>query len=239
MAVAASNKFSDNTATGATSFATQSWTPTANRLNFLCFYSRTGISADPTQPTASGNSLTWNLAGSVVFDSTGSSRRRLTAFWALGASPSTGATTIDCGGQAQTGAAWIVDDFTGIDTASPVVQTVTNKDEGVSQTSLTVTLAAFGSANNATYGFFATATNAQTPTVGSGFTLVDEETSNAIEVAAKIDTEFRSDNDTSVDMSWSANSQFGGIAVEIKAATDAGGTVTATAYMTTNKFWGT
>lgn len=224
MAVAATNRVVNFTATGATSFSTASWTPPSNELILACFYSRTGITADPNVPTCSGNGLTWVQVATIVFDTTSSSRRRLTIFRAMGSSPSNGATTFDCGGQTQTGAIWNIDSFSGIDTggtngSAAVVQSATNKDETLSATTLTVTLAAFGSSSNATYGYFAATTGGNSFTVGSGFSSVSTSGTNAVEVACDTVTEFRNDNDTSVDATISASGgQLGGIAVEIKAA---------------------
>lgn len=220
MAVAVTNRLRSDNATGASSFSTASWTPPSNNLVFACVYSRTAITTNPNQPTASGNGLTWVVVNSIVFDTTSSSRRRITIFRAMGSSPSTGATTFDFGGQTQTGASWIVDTFTGMDTggtngSAAVVQSVTNKDEP-GGTTLTVTLAAFGSSSNATYGFFASADGNATNTAGSGFTEVAEWITNSTEVGVSMATEFRADNDTSVDYTWSTSGgQYGGIAVEI------------------------
>lgn len=231
MAVAPTNRVVNFTATGATSFSTASWTPPSNELILACFYSRTGITADPNVPTCSGNGLTWVQVATIVFDTTSSSRRRLTMFRAMGSSPSSGATTFDCGGQTQTGAIWNIDSFSSIDTggtngSAAVVQSATNKDETLSATTLTVTLAAFGSSSNATYGYIAATTGGNSFTVGSGFSSVSTSGTNAVEVACDTVTEFRNDNDTSVDATISASGgQLGGIAVEIKAAGGAAASV--------------
>src|SRR5438045_278206 len=116
MAVATTNITSGNT-TNATSAATTSITPVANRLYLMNVISRTAITTDPNQPTATGAGLTWVVEKSVVYDNTGASRKRLTVFRALGPSPSAGALTIDFGAQTQTNIAWIIDEFTGADTS--------------------------------------------------------------------------------------------------------------------------
>jgi hypothetical protein len=142
-------------------------------------------------------------------------------FRALGASPSSGTIAIDFGGQNQTDVVWVLDQLSGIDTSGTngsgaAVQSVSNTDETGTATSLTVTLAAFGSANNATFGAFSNTVTGSTVTAGSGFTISGNVASGT---NIRGTTEFRNDNDTTVDMSWSASSdQFGGIGIEVKAA---------------------
>ena len=148
---------SAGSATDATSYATASVTPAANALILASFATRTGITADPNTPTLTGCGLTWEVVQSVVYDNTSSSRRRLTTFRAMGSSPSTGALTFDCGGQTQTGAVWSIDQFTNVDTSGTngsgaVVQSAQSAildNSGTPATSLTVTLGAFSSPNNA------------------------------------------------------------------------------------------
>ena len=201
------------TAASVTSATSASHTPASNKLQLLTVQSRTDISTDPNQPTVTGNGLTWVAIASVVYDPTGASRKRVTMFRAMGASPTTGTTTIDFGGQTQTDIDWIVDEQTGMDTSGTngsgaVVQNATNVVLG---TSITVTLAAFGSAANATYGGFAGGSDAvgNPLTVGTGFTL--------IKIKDRVATEFRSDNDTTVDMTVTTTASLGGIAIEVKA----------------------
>lgn len=217
MAVTVANK---TTKTGSgTTLVSDSHTPASNKLQLMTVTSRTGITANPNQPTATGNGLTWVVVNSIVYDTTSSSRKRVTLFRALGASPTAGATTVDFGGQTQTSSTLIIDECTGADTSGTdgsgaVVQSVTNKDETVSTGLLTVTLGAFGSTANATYGAFAEGGNG-TYTAGSGFTevasLVNGDSIDTL-------TEYKSTNDTSVDATDSANSELGGIAIEIKEA---------------------
>jgi hypothetical protein len=126
-------------------------------------------------------------------------------------------------------------EFSGIDTSGTdgsgaVVQSVTNS--GTPLSSLTVTLAAFGSVDNATYGTFSTNGNVTGWTPGSGFTLIHEQ-ANATD-GPSFATEFRADNDTSVDATQPGSGDMGGIAVEIKAASAAppdGGTAAVAWYV--------
>ena len=203
---------------GFTSVATASVTPSTNYLVLLSVHSRTGITEDPNQPTATGCDLTWEVVNSIVYDTTSSSRRRLTLFRAMGI-PSAGVVTIDFGGQSQTEAAWSIEQVSGVDTSGTngsgaVVQSATNKDETLTSDTLTVTLDAFESPNNGTFGCFGDADNTHTVTPGSGFTELVE-----VATAASIfETQWRSDNSISVDWTSSGTIQGGGIGIEIKAS---------------------
>lgn len=200
-------------AVGASSYATASVSVVSGRYYIIGFASRTGITADPTAPTATGAGLTISVEKSVVYDNTSSSRRRLTVFKALCSSTTSGAITFDESSQAQTNAEWIVLEIpSGFNTTGTVVQSVSNFDGSASVSSLTVTLAAFGSANNATMGFFADG-DAATWTAGSGFTFTD---SSKVNTNTGLFTEFRADNDTTVDATYSTNSELGVIGLEIK-----------------------
>lgn len=224
MSITIANKTSGTDADGNTTAVTASQTPAANKLQLLRVSSRTGITADPNQPTATGNGLTWvvDTNGSVVFDTTSSSRKRITVFRAMGASPTTGAVTIDFGGQNQTDVEWTLDEVTGMDTSGTngsgaIVQVINRIDETEpTPATLIVTLAAFGSANNATYGAFAFGTGGgDVLSAGTGFTELAH-TSGASLIGI---SEWRVDNDTTVDATDSVvGGEIGGIAIEIRAA---------------------
>lgn len=205
---------------GGTSSTTASVSPTGNKLLLLSVASRTIITVDPNEPTITGNGLTWVSIGTTVYDNTSASRRRITLFRAMGASPSAGTIAIDFGGQAQTSVIWSLNQFTNADTSGTngsgaIVQTVTNFDPDADVSTLTVTLAAFASSNNATFGTFGSG-DAETLNVGTGFSSVSEGDSGDGNI--HLLTEFKNSNDTSVDMSKATNSELGGIAVEIKSA---------------------
>lgn len=221
MAVVTSN-LTSGTETSSGPWSTASVSPTSNALVLLAVSIRNGASTNPGTPSVSGNSLTWVLINSIVYDSTSGSRRAVFLFRAMGASPSSGAITITPA-ETDTDAAWVVDESTGVDTSGTngsgaIVQSVTNKDESGTVSSLTVTLAAFGSTNNATYGTFGIGANTGTFTAGSGFSITAQETIlNGVGIAS----EWKATNDTSVDISFSANEFFGGIAIEIRSAVSA------------------
>lgn len=219
MAISITSKL-NGLGSNATSFATASWTPSANTLYLASVTTRTGITANPNIPTASGNGLTWVQIATILYDDSSSSRRRVTLFRAMGASPTTGALTFDEGGQTQTDGGWIIDEVTGMDTtgtngSGAIVQSATNVDV-VGATSLTVTLGAFASANNATYGSFGYTTGGLAITIGSGFTQLADNTLGGS--STRVTTEWKSANDTTVDLSPDGTQQMGGIALEIKQA---------------------
>lgn len=219
MAITATNLTFGGDTDGNSTATTSSVSPSSNKLQLLTVSSRTGITTDPNQPTVTGNSLTWVAINTIVYDTTGSSRRRETLFRALGASPSTGAISIDFGGQNQTNVIWNLDEASGMDTSGTngsgaIVQSATNKDESGAASSLTVTLGAFGSTANVAYGSFSTDTTT-TYTAGTGFSILKQlQSSTDMSTASEINTA----NDTSVDINFDSAGGVGGIAVEIKAA---------------------
>lgn len=216
MTITAFNLTSGADAADATSYTTASITPTANRL-VLAFTMVNDTGANPSQPTLSGNGLTWIFAADRVWDS---SRRRITVFRAMTASPSAGIVTIDCGATTHEGCGWSINEFAGIDTggthgSAAVIQSLSNFDDGVPET-LEVTLGAFGDAANATFGAFAIDGISHSVVQGAGFTeLSDDELTGGV---GTIYTEWRNDNDISVDISWTTGDDCAGMAVEIGAA---------------------
>lgn len=221
MAVATpTNLTKGGTTTDANNFNTASVTFTANRLYILTVNTRTGISANPNQPTATGGNVTWVVPtnGSEVIDTTSSSRRRLTVLCGICSSTTTGAVNIALGGQTQETAGWIIDEIaSGFDSSGTIVQAAKNNSQ-VAVTSITATLAAFGSASNATYGAFGCSNGTTNPTAGSGFATVTENTDAGGDGNLGLETEFRADNDTTVDFTFSSDSELGCIGIEIKAA---------------------
>lgn len=222
MAISITNLTAGADASDLTSYNTASITPTANNLVLLSVSTRTGISASPNQPTATGCGLTWVVINSVVYDTESTSRRRLTLFRAMGASPSTGAITVDFGGQTQTQMQWCVDQASGIDTSGTngsgaVVQSATQRiiESDPSETTIVATLAAFGSTDNGTYGCFANEDVSWTPVAGSGFTLLSDNNTAGTDGHA---TEWRATNDTTVDITFGSQTGVGAIGAEIKAA---------------------
>lgn len=219
MAITQNSLTSHTDATDATSYVTaSSYTPAANRLVIAAVLNSKGASADT--PTGAGNGLTWVQIATLPFSS---NRRRLTIFRAMGASPTNGAFTADFAGATQTGCAISITEFAGVDTSGTngsgaVVQNATNTGTAVS--SLTVTLAAFGSANNGAYAAFgAVATVAITH--DSGWSEIHD--ISFTPPSGALETQWIATNDTSaVGTMSSGTADMGGIAIEIKAAAVAG-----------------
>lgn len=221
MAVACTNILQTGSAVDGTSYSTASISPVANRLYILLVKSRTYISTDPNVPSVSGCGITWNTISSIAMDNAGTSRQKGTLYWGLNASPSSGALTFDLSGQTQQACSWVLDELTGINTTSPIVQSKTAvvASGATAQSTITATLdSAFSSVNNATYGAIAKGSTANVAHAGSGFTQIGyfaETTENSMVVAS----EFRNDNDTSIDWTLdTADAEIGVWGVEIAAA---------------------
>lgn len=240
MAISVSNLTSNSSAAAATTKATASISPTANALILAWVVSGTTSSTNPNQPTLSGNGLTWEAIGTSLFDNASTSRRRITLFRSMGASPSSGAATFSFGGQSQAFFVWGVDQATGVDTTgtngsgavggSGGTNIATNQATG-GATSLTVTLSSFSDANNATYGCFGFGDSGQTQSVGSGFTSLVNIYDGGVTVELGGLSEYKTTNDTGVDVGSSASTEIGGIAIEINAAAVAASTQAAHAML--------
>lgn len=221
--ISVANLTSGSDTDGNSTASTASVSPSSNKLLLLTVVSRTGITADPNTPTATGNGLTWVAIDNLLWDTSSSSRKKTTVFRAMGASPSSGAIAIDFGGQNQTHVSWGLEEFTGMDTSGTngsgaIVQTAKAYDDTTNESSFTVTLGAFSNSNNATFGAWGSADDTQTATAGTGFTKYSDVTISGAG-DPRLTTEFRNDNDTSVDISWSGTVlEKGGIAIEIKNA---------------------
>lgn len=228
MAITAASVIAPNrSSTDASSYNTASGSPGANKLQLLAVGSINLGSVNVNQPTVTGCGLTWVAIASSNYDTGGSNRGRVTLFRAMGASPSSGALTIDFGGQDQTNCEWSWIELDGVDTSGTdgsgaIVQSATNN---ATATSLSVTLSAFADAtNNVAYGCFHHQAN-EANTAGSGFSLsfggTDQTIAGASRVAS-LGAEWKTGEDTGVDMSWTTSALCGGIAVEVKMAAAGG-----------------
>jgi hypothetical protein len=172
-------------------------------------------SAVPVNPTLSGNGLTWVLVASKDTFTT-----ETHIFRAMGASPSTGAITISYGAETETQCAWSVVEFDGVDTSGTngsgaIVQSGT---ASATDSPISVTLAAFGSTDNAAFSCAVHFSNENT-TEGSGFTELSD--SAVAENARGFQAQWKL-NDNVPSCSWAtttADAQM--VAVEIKAAAGA------------------
>lgn len=213
MTISASALTVGGSSTDTSSYATASITPTANRLVLVLVTNFRSLGA--STPTLTGNGLTWVQVATVAYAAGGD---RATVFRAMGAAPTTGAITIAFGGVTQLACAWSVIEFGGVDTggtngSAAVVQSATNSV--AAGTSLGVTLAAFGSANNGAYAGFGTSQSTSAITPDGGWTEVHDQGLSGDQ--GRIETQWRVDPDTSAAASWGLSADAGGVALEIKA----------------------
>lgn len=203
----------------AASYNTASITPTANRA-ILIWVANVRTAGTSNIPTLTGNGLTWVQVATVLAGTTD----RLTLLRTMGASPSAGAVTIDFAGQTQAYCMWSISEWDGVNTggtngSAAIVQAATNAQSSV--TALTVTLGAFTAPANATAGGVYVSSIAENIVPGTGFTELGE-IQDASELAV-LESEWRADNDPTVDWSWTTGSNNAlGIAVEIAAAPSGG-----------------
>lgn len=216
-AVTQASLTSGGSSTNASSYDTASITPSANKLIIVAVGSNDG--EDPPQvPTISGNGLTYVQIDNQIYDT---NRKVVTLFRSMGSSPTTGAITIDFSADTQAGCTWSVMEFGDVNTggtngSGAVVQSAKNSVSAT--TSITVTLAAFGNtANGAMAGFSIDNDVAITP--DTGWTEVHEVLNTDGADSNALETQWRSDNDTTAVASWTGNLQAAGIAIEIKDVT--------------------
>lgn len=225
MAVTQASLTSGTSVTNGTSFGTSSVTPTANRLILITVVNSALNSGQRQAPTGvSGNGITYALVAERTVQS---EFTQLSVWRGMAASPSAGAITISFGNTME-GCLWSVSEFDGVDTSGTngsgaIVQSAGNNGTG---TSITATLSAFGSSDNATYGAggwdIGSSAAVATATAGTGFTEIhDVGVAESGGFGYSLHTEWRNDNDTTVDNTWSASSDIAQIGVEIKAASSA------------------
>lgn len=128
------------------SYTTASISPGGER--YLCLEVFSSRTAPTAVPTISGLSLTW-IQEATVSITPAASEHRLTRFYArTPVSPGSGTITIDFGAATQGGCAWAVLELSAdIDHVDPFVQSLT-ANPGTSAANISVTLAAYNSANN-------------------------------------------------------------------------------------------
>lgn len=187
-------------------------TPGANKL-ILAIIGATDGGGAPVAPTITGNGLTW-----VQEELSQSGLLGLYVLRAMGASPSAGVPSVDFAGSAQDGMCWAFVEVggvvtTGTDGADAVRQSVPATP--ATATGITVTLASFGSASNATFGCFYHSANEVT-TPGGGFTELADVGHASPNRALQV--QGRADNDTTVDASWASSVLGFGIGLELVAA---------------------
>lgn len=210
-AIACSTLTAGGLVSATSSYPTNPVTPTANALVLASVWHSHATTAGNT-PTATGNGLTWVSVGTFTFLTT----ERFTLFRAMGASPTNTAITFDFAAQNQTQAGWLVSQCTGVDTTGTNGSGAVTHWANNTGTSATpsVTLAAFTSVNDGTYGALIINTN-NAPTAGSGFTGLNN--SNVVS-GFRMEDEWKTANDTGVD--WATTSAaYGAMALELVAPT--------------------
>lgn len=210
-AITATNLATSGSVSDANSYATASVSPTSGSVVLVAVASSRG--SDPATPTVTGASTTW-----TQIDSQGvNGFVRITLFRGIAAG--TGALTIDFSGETQDRCGWSIVELantrvTGTNGSNAIRQSA--KNSAASTTTVTATLSSFGSTENATFGASVVQNSPErTIAAGSGFTEVAEWDASAGEFLS-IQTEFRNDNDTTVDITASSTaSNLGIIGVEL------------------------
>lgn len=204
---------------GGTSQVTGSVTLTSGRLHLMTVVNTQGsLGPDATTPTCTG----WTQITTLNYFNDAVDANRVTVFRRAG-DGSSGTHTIDFGSATQGDVLWSIEqcnadaDATGTNGSNGIVQIITNTGNS---TTPSATLGAFGSASNATHGAFGLTVGSNTIAPGTGFTELGSQNEGA-PFQCTLFTEYRSDNDTSVDATAGGAAAWGVIALEIKAASTA------------------
>lgn len=180
-----------------------------------------------------GLGLTWIQVGTTIDDGTNNT---IKMFYAICSSGATGTLSTSF---AFFGGTWVIDEFTGIDTTNPIVQSV-QTSVGDTTSPISLTLSSFGHANNATYACWAANDNSGAITFSpeAGYTALATTQRGGFSNWAVTASEFLSSNETTPSETWSgALTACFGFAVEIKAnvSTSGGANVLLPATTITNK----
>jgi hypothetical protein len=204
----------------ASAYSFASITASNNRLYVVFLSTSIGAGTAPAATGVSGAGLTFTEIGTPggLLYSAGAGVRRMQAWRALvGSGATTGSIAISLDGTS-TGMDAVLLEFGGVDTSGTngsgaIVQNATNK--ATSATALTVTLAAFGSANNRPVAFFNHRV-AEVTTEEPGYTELDDGFHSA--PAAGAECEWHgSTADNTPSASWLTAADVGGFALEVKA----------------------
>ena len=219
---------SGSSGTNGTSVSTASVSPTANRLVIVAVFGGAATPTNATDPTSvSGAGLTFTKLKAQ--NNTTTFGLNTSLWYAMSASPSTGAITITYP-NTQDLFIWSVFELAGVNvaggTGSNAVNsnTASNQDISGSLTTLGTTLSAFGSSNNGAIcaTINARATTAATATPDTGWTEIHDLSLVSGGIAFALETQWRDSNDTSPSETWSAAGAIQIVAAEIVAATSSG-----------------
>lgn len=225
MAITVTHLVSNSDQTDLTSYTTASHTVTANAL-ILAAVSGSVASGTVNTPTLTGHSGTW-----VAINSQGmlSPERKLFLFRTMVGSGSTGTVTLDWGAQTQERASWIIVEATGVDTSGTngsgaIVQSVIGS---ITDVTLTLTLAAFGSSDNRPFATYRYTQNFN-GTPETGWTELADLNGTTLGHAAMCKS---ASDDLTASYTYAGGSGTqAGVAVEIKAAAGASGIAAKAAY---------
>lgn len=205
-----------NTNVAATSFATASWTPTANRL-LVAFVGFSIAAGTAVAPTLSGNGLTWTFVRQGI----GANPDGMAIYVALStASPSTGALTIDFAGVNQTYCIAQVIEVDGADLSGTALAAIIQNDGTSPAAQASPFSRSFASvpqvSSRVMAGYYLTLNTAMTPRA-NWTELFDA--GNAVAPARELEVQWRSDvsEQTYSVSGWAGSVQFRAGAIEIKA----------------------
>lgn len=202
-----------------TSVATASVSPTANRLVLVSVVSQGVNTTDRQAPTGiSGAGLTFTKIGEVFVDSFAT----LSVWRALSASPSTGALTISWS-LTQDTAAWAVEEWadaslSGTNGSGAVGTPSTNTATGTT-TSVSPTFSSASSGTFAASGWSDTATGTNaTATADANCTEGYEASAQDAGFGCVLQTQHKTSNEATVDVTWSISDSIALLAFEVLAA---------------------
>jgi len=207
MPVTATHLTTDRLNASQSSYTTASITVPAGELILVAVNS----DVNAVKPTVSGLSATFT---EVVSASGGTNNMMVTLFRSLNLSAKSGTLSINFSSTSNlSSCGWSVSRYanieqTGTNGANAIVQSATGSGNGVNN--LTVTLGAFSNSSNATYGSVTLNGNG-TITPGSGFTELGEDNDTR-----SIQSQWRNNNDTTVNWTFSSTFVVAGVAAEIK-----------------------
>lgn len=206
--------------TAATTQTTAAFTPVANTL-YLMWTIQTIGTGPPSTPTAAcANGLAMVQVNTVTFATTTTQLKRLTLFRAMKPSGLVNGTCTITWGQTTTGHGHVILSFAGADASGAdgfgaVVQSVTGRtNSATAAAGLSITLAALQAGSATAGGFSNEVNNANSLTAGAGYTSGTGAAFN--NPATGIRAERNVTGSTTVNMTQSATSNIGGIAVEIR-----------------------
>lgn len=202
MTIAFGSLLAGNGQGNGSNITTSTITPTAGRITLFCFY----LSGNTGNVTVSGCNLTWTKLSITSY-----SGKAFYIFWGVGNSPTTG-TLSTSGGNGGAERIYIIQDFVGVNTVSPVVQ---SKYSTGSSSSLSTTLGSSIISGNTAFGFGARVPNSVTFTAGTDFTKIGQYAQSST-----ISTEYQLNktDDAVIDMTSSSSGTWHMIGLELQAA---------------------